>query len=430
MPVTNRLYGAAARTAASVLRLAAPFSAKLARGVDARRTARAHLESWAQAERDPARPLIWLHAPSVGEALMAQAIAEAMRADNPDLQLALTIFSPSAERVLPDMPVDVAGYLPWDTPAEASAMVRALRPSVIGFVRTEVWPLMLGAAQAAGARAALVNAVLAPSSSRLRWPARALLADVYRRLDAVGAVSAAHARRFQLLGVPEGRVHVTGDARFDQVLRRIDRIDRARPLLQRLRTGAAPLLVAGSTWPLDERVLTDALAPLLRARRVRLVIAPHEPQPSHLKAIEALLDGAGLAHARLDAVEQGSASPNVNTIVVDRVGVLADLYAAAHAAYVGGGFGSAGLHSVVEPAALGVPVLFGPRHGNAVEAGELAAAGGGMIVETADGLRSRVEHWLADEAARMAAGRAARAFTLERAGAAEANGRLLATLAE
>jgi 3-deoxy-D-manno-octulosonic-acid transferase len=430
MAVIPRLYALAARAAASVLPIATPFSTKLARGVAARRGAVARLDAWARTGRDHDRPLVWLHAPSVGEALMAQAIAEALRSQRPDVQLALTIFSPSAERLLDRMPVDVAGYLPWDTPADAAATVGALRPAVVGFVRTEVWPLMLAAAQHAGARAALVNAVLAPSSSRLRWPARALLSGVYGGLDAVGAVSEAHAERIRSLGVATNRVQVTGDARFDQVLQRIDGIDRTDPLLQRIRATAAPLLVAGSTWPADEHVLLDALGGLLRDGRLRLAVAPHEPEPAHLEDLDARLDAAKVAHARLAELEAGRAPADVSVVVVDRVGVLADLYAAADAAYVGGGFGNAGLHSIIEPAALGVPVLFGPRHGNAIEADELERAGGGAVVDGADGMLRRVQDWLDDDDVRIAAGAAARAFTRERAGGAAANARLLEDLVD
>ncbi len=430
MPALSGVYGLFARTVASALRLASPFNAKLAHGVAARHDALARLEAWARTSRDAARPLVWLHAPSVGEALMAQAIAEALRAARPDTQLALTIFSPSAERMLARMPVDVAGYLPWDTPKGAVATVRALRPTVVAFVRTEVWPLMMAAAQRSGARAALVNAVLAPSSSRLRWPARALLDDVYARLDAVGAVSADHAARFHRLSVSAERVHVTGDARFDQVLRRVERIDRSGPMLQRVRAAHAPVLVAGSTWPPDEDLLLDALTSLLHERRLRLVLAPHEPSAPALLRLERALDDARITRARLGDVERGAAPADVMAIVVDRVGVLADLYAAADIAWVGGGFGSAGLHSVVEPAALGVPVLFGPRHGNALEADELAAAGGGASVNRAAELKERVARWLGDEAGRAAAGRAALDYTRSRAGGAEANARLLAALCD
>lgn len=429
MSALNRAYGLVARAAASTLRLASPLNAKLAQGVAARRNALEHLEAWARRERDPARPLIWLHAPSVGEALMAQAIAAELRASHPDTQLALTIFSPSAERMLARVPVDVAGYLPWDTPKAAVSTARALRPTAVGFVRTEVWPLMMAAAQRAGAGAALVNAVLAPGSSRLRWPARALLDDVYVQLDAVGAVSADHAARFRMLSVPAERVHVTGDARFDQVLKRVAIIDLELPMLQRLRAAQTPVLIAGSTWPPDEELLITALAPLLRERRLRIVFAPHEPEPDALAGLERRLDEARVAHARLVEVENGAAPPDTPAVVVERVGVLADLYAAGSMAYVGGGFGTSGLHSVVEPAALGMPVMFGPRHGNALEASELGQTGGGTTVVSANELRNTVHRWLEDDRARTTAGRAALGFTRSRAGGAEANARLLADLA-
>lgn len=429
MAALHHLYALAARAAASLLRAASPLNTKLARGVAARRDTLSRLSGWAASARDPARPLVWLHAPSVGEALMAQAIAESLRAQQPDVQIVLTIFSPSAERVLGRMPVDVADYLPWDTPADAAAIVRILRPAAIGFVRTEVWPLIMAAAQQAGARAALVNAVLAPSSSRLRWPARTLLSDVYARLDAVGAVSAAHGARFQSLGVRASRVEVTGDARFDQVLERIASIDRGSDLLRHVRGDGTPLLVAGSTWAPDERVLVGATAALVRAGRLRLVIAPHEPNDTHLAALERTLGAAGLSHARLATIESGSASGTPPVLLIDRVGVLADVYAVADFAYVGGGFGTAGLHSVAEPAALGVPVLFGPRHGNAIEATELANCGGGAVVDAGDALRARLTQWLEEPGLRARIGRAARAFTQERAGGAEANARLLLRLA-
>jgi 3-deoxy-D-manno-octulosonic-acid transferase len=429
MELLQRVYAAAARAATAVLPLASPFNAKLAHGIAARQRAVRHLQDWARTARDPARPLVWLHAPSVGEALMAQAIAEALRALAPDAQLALTIFSPSAERVLDRMPVDVAGYLPWDTPAQAAATLAALQPAAVGFVRTEVWPLMLDAACASGARVALVNAVLAPSSSRLRWPARALLERLYARLDAVGVTSAAHAERFASLGVPAERVRVTGDGRFDQVIRRVAAVDRSSPLLRALGAAPQPLLVAGSTWPLDERVLVNALATRVRAGQLRLVIAPHEPTDAHVAALETMLDTARLPHQRVRALQDGGAARAASVLIVDRMGLLADLYAVAHHAYVGGGFGSTGLHSVVEPAAHGVPTLFGPRHGNATEAAELDAEGGGAIVGSAGALASRSAQWSDDPAAYAHAADAARAFVTARSGGGERNARLLLELA-
>ncbi len=140
----------------------------------------------------------------------------------------------------------------------------------------------------------------------------------------------------------------------------------------------------------------------------RTVIAPHEPTPGRLDDLESRLVDLGLGPVRLSAVESGA--PPADVVLVDRVGVLAELYAVGDVAYVGGGFGTDGLHSVLEPAALGLPVLFGPNHRNAREAGELVARGSALIVEDAKGLQDALVLWLRDEDARRAAGAAARAY--------------------
>jgi 3-deoxy-D-manno-octulosonic-acid transferase len=126
-------------------------------------------------------------------------------------------------------------------------------------------------------------------------------------------------------------------------------------------------------------------------------------------------------------VERGDA-PLPPAVLVDRVGVLADLYALADAAYVGGGFGHRGLHSIIEPAALGVPVLFGPQHGNAREADELAAHGGGVIVRNADELGAALVRLLRDDTARAEAARRAAAYVTAKLGGAQRNADLILSL--
>ncbi len=423
------LYGAAVLGARGALALARPFHRKLARGLDGWRGAVEALEAWASRERDTGRPLVWVHAPSVGEALMAQAIVTAARECRPDLQVAFTHFSPSAERIAGRVGAHVHGYLPWDARGPMRRALAALRPSAVAFIRTEIWPVLAREAQAAGCRLALLNAVLAASSSRLRPAARFALRPAYGRLDVVGAVSDDDAARFPVLGVPRSRVRTTGDARFDQVWARVQAAGRgsgAMALAERLRAERGFTLVAGSTWPPDERLLAPAFARLRSAGPARLIVAPHEPDDAHLTALERTLDHAGLGHVRLARVEAGDSPADV--VVIDRVGVLADLYAAADAAYVGGGFHRAGLHSVVEPAALEVPVLFGPRHGNAREAAELAAAGGGWEVRDADTLAAALHRLAEDAGARAAAGAAALAYVRSRLGGARANAEALLEL--
>jgi 3-deoxy-D-manno-octulosonic-acid transferase len=410
------------------------------RAVQGRRDSLERFRTWSARERDVDRPLVWVHAPSVGEALMAQAIIAALREARPDAQVAFTHFSPSAERMVEEVGADVWGYVPFDTRGPVRRALRVLQPRVIAFVRTEVWPVLTREAAKAGASQLLVNAVLSEGSGRLRWLGRSFLEAAYRRLSAVGAVSEAHADRYELLGVPPGRVRLTGDARFDQVWRRIeerglaalrgepDAADRVpgelRPIWRLLDDPDAFTLVAGSTWPADEKVLAPALTVLGRTRALRLIIAPHEPTEDHLEGLERRLDRRSLRHARLSALlAGGGAAPPV--VLVDRMGILADLYALADAAYVGGGFGKSGLHSVVEPAALGVPVLFGPAHGNAREAGALAAAGGGFVVEGAAGFEDRLRELMDREGLAASTGAKARAYVRSETGAAARNATLI-----
>lgn len=441
-----------------LMHLVAPFNRKVRQGLRGRRVALMRLAEWSFLYRDRERPLVWFHAPSVGEGLMAQAIIGALRKRRPGVQVAFTHFSPSAERLAEKLGADVNAYLPWDMRYDVRRALDFLRPNAIAFVRTEVWPVLTREARLRKVHMALVNAVLPEGSSRLGPGARVLLEPVYRRLEAVGAVSEDHAARYTRMGVPAGRVQVTGDARFDQVWQRAESLGlrswraeidvngrsweivsgrpgdfdaaegaRQRPLFRLLHDPGATTLVAGSTWPGDERVVVPAFAAAARTGRARMIIAPHEPTEAHVAALERRLDHNGLSHARLTAMEMtGRGQPEV--VVVDRMGVLAELYALASAAYVGGGFHSAGLHSVVEPAALGVPVLFGPGHGNAREAGELLAAGGAAVVETPADLKGWLLTFQSDPEARRRMGLAAEAYVRSQLGAADRNAQLILDL--
>jgi 3-deoxy-D-manno-octulosonic-acid transferase len=416
-------YGTLMRAAPAVLRLGAPFSDKLRRGLAGRRHTAPSLRAWARRERDARRPLVWLHAPSVGEALMAQAILSALRQREPRLQSIFTFFSPSAERVATRIGADWHGYLPWDRPGDMRAALDLSAPACIAFVRTEIWPVLVRLAAARRTPLVMLNGVLAEGSSRTGRAGRLLLRPAYRRLDAVGAASEEDAARFPLLGVRADRIVVTGDARFDQVWQRVQSLDRDRPLLHALADMPGRRIVAGSTWPADEERLVPALAALAGAGMAwRVIIAPHEPTDTHVAELEHRLAASGLSHARLPV---DAPVPDVAALIVDRVGILAELYAVADVAYVGGGFGSAGLHSVVEPAALGVPVLYGPRHGNAREAARLHTAGGGFMAGDGAELQQQLGRLLADDQLRSASGRAARDFVAGHLGGADRNAELV-----
>jgi 3-deoxy-D-manno-octulosonic-acid transferase len=150
MPLAESLYVAALRAALPLLPLVARGEGKLARGVRGRAGVLERMEAWAHAHRDLARPLVWFHAPSVGEGLQARAVVEVLRVRRPDVQVAYTFFSPSAESFAKTVPADFADYLPLDLPAAVRRSLDALHPAVLAFGRTEVWPVLTREAAAAG----------------------------------------------------------------------------------------------------------------------------------------------------------------------------------------------------------------------------------------------------------------------------------------
>ena len=207
------IYRLSMRLAQRALPLAARFDKKVARGVDARRGVLERLTAWARAHRDPKQPLVWVHAPSVGEGLQAKPVLETLRAERPQWQLVYTFFSPSAERLARTLPVDLADYLPFDRPGDVAAALEALQPSALVFSKVDVWPELTLAARRRGTRLGLISATVALDSSRLRWPARRWAEPAYRALDRVGTISEDDGRRLQQLGTRREVIEVTGDTR-------------------------------------------------------------------------------------------------------------------------------------------------------------------------------------------------------------------------
>ena len=422
----------ATRIATRIATQLAPSSeSKFWRSLAARRGLLERVADVSRAVRSPAQPLVWMHAPSVGEGLQARPVAHRLRAVHPSWQLAYTYFSPSAEPFAASIGADITDYLPFDGQREADAMLDALQPSLLVFVKLDVWPTLVERATARNIPVALLSATLAPRSGRTGPLARLLLRDAYRALQGVGAIDQANANRLLALGVRPDVLEVTGDTRFDQVWARAQGVDRQQPRLQAL-ASSRPTLVAGSTWPTDEAVLLAAYARVVREGgvqpRPRLIIAPHEPTAAHRAPILDWAHSAGLSVATLAEAESDAAAAQRDVIVVDRVGVLGDLYALADVAFVGGGFHAAGLHSVIEPAAFGAPVLFGPGHDMSREAGLLLAAGGARVVRNAGECSVAIRGWLAAGPAREVAAAAARAFVESELGATERSVRLVQRL--
>lgn len=344
-----RAFGLLAVFILTVLRPVLP--AKLRRMVEDRR----HLGLPLVAERP-----IWIHAAS-GEIEYAKPVLRELRARFPETPLVVSYFSPSAERLLPpEEPMVKFFLMPWDTRGRIRQALDTLKPIAVLFARTDAWPEMVAQCRARGIPTLLFATTLAENSSKKNLLGRPLVRGTFARLSAIHAVSEEDARQLRTIGVREG-VYVTGDTRFDQVFYRLEHPRLKIPRPEWL--AGKSVFVAGSTWPEDEAVLVPALRDFL-AGGDHAVFAPHEATPANLDRLRARLKEADIPSVLLSELAHAAPAP---VIIVDSVGILADVYSWGTCAFVGGSF-RAKIHSVMEPLAAGLPVAVGPYHRNNREA--------------------------------------------------------------
>ena len=428
-PRPSLLYRAGLFLSRPLLPAAGVFDEKVGRGHRGRAGALGRLTAWGGEQRQANRPLVWFHASSVGEGLQAQSIITRIRQRHPDWQVAYTHFSPSAESFARTLGADVADYLPYDTPSAMRGLVTALRPSALIFTKLDLWPELATTAHRHGVPVGIVAGTVRPHSSRLSWPARMLLRPGYLVVSKAAAVSENDARRLARLGVRQDVIQVLGDPRFDSVRDKVLAASGEEPF-KKFGTGA-PTMVAGSTWPGDEAVLLEAFARLhIHRPDARLILVPHEPTPVHLDSITRM----AARFACPQPVRLSAATQPVPLLLVDAVGLLARLYGVGSMAYVGGGFHGAGLHSVLEPAAFGIPVVFGPRWEESRDASLLLEAGGGEALaelgsyEAAESLQALWDDWIGNEIRRAAQGRKALGVVTRGIGAADGCADLIESL--
>jgi 3-deoxy-D-manno-octulosonic-acid transferase len=243
---------------------------------------------------------------------------------------------------------------------------------------------------------------------------RRFYGSLYSTLDAIAAISDEDAQRFSSRLAGGTEIVTAGDTRFDQVCHRVDTSEVEIP--RAVMDDPRPLIIAGSTWPRDEEIVIPGFA-LLRAAEpgAAMIIAPHEPVPERLADIERSLDAEGLGHVRLSSIGEWDADTPV--VLADGVGYLAELYRAGDMAYVGGSW-TTGVHNVMEPAVLGLPVFFGPRIDNSWEAGMLVRLGSAMVVESPEEFSDGTASLLRDRARLDSLGASAAEFIRESRGAA------------
>lgn len=334
------------------LPFAALFNKKISEGLRLRRT----LRNYPEFKSKP----IWIHAAS-GEFEYAKSVIRELKARHPEIPIVVTYFSPTYAKNIQNFPgVDFSLPLPLDLPGPVSSFLKRIDPRVLLLARTDFWPELLSQTRAKSIPILVFSytqkTVKGAIAKRLaRWRLEAV--------DRIYCVSSDDKDGIQRLGVSTP-IEVIGDTRYDQVK---FRLDHPKALPENLQPDSSSLcLVAGSTWPEDERVLFAAMVDHLKQKKWRLILAPHEPTKAHLESLESQMQKQGLKSQRFSSAQSWG---DHDVLLVDQVGWLAELYTWGDVAFVGGSF-KRSVHSVMEPLGAGLPVLVGPYHRNNREAVE------------------------------------------------------------
>lgn len=300
----------------------------------------------------------WIHAAS-GEIEYARPVIRELKKKHPQTPIIVTYSSPSAKKILENLPeVDLWTAMPWELPNSISSFIKKWNPRALLFARTDVWPVVAAIAKKQGVPTTLFSATFAENSSRLTSLSHYLTRYTLNSLTEIHCVSEEDLHNLEPLHL-KTPCFVTGDTRFDQVFHRLAN---PKPLKSELMPSPEDLVfIAGSTWPEDEEALVPALPNL---KNVRVLIAPHETTADHLEKLEKQIQAVGLSSVRYSSA---TSWPSSSVLIIDQVGILAELYTWGDIAFVGGSFKKQ-VHSVMEPLAAGLPVLVGPYHRNNREA--------------------------------------------------------------
>jgi len=388
------------------LRLAAWFHTKARQWVAGRRDWKARLAGELARKNPTDRPWLWMHCASLGEFEQGRPVLEAIRQSHPGYALLLTFFSPSGYALRKDSPLaDVVSYLPLDTAANARYFLQTVQPRLAFFVKYEFWYHFLRELDRQAVPTLLISALFRPRQPFFRW-----YGGLFRRMLGtfryIFVQNKDSLRLLKQLDIETGIL--AGDNRVDRVAHLAAMVPDYQ--LAKAFCRQARVLVVGSSWPPDEEVLlplvNDCLPP-----GWKVIWAPHEVED---KSVRRLLARIRQPVQRYTQLEVGALA-DARVLLVDTIGMLAGLYQYGRIAYIGGAFAT-GLHNTLEPAAFGLPVLFGPHYHKFTEAVRLVERGGAFAVQDADELHRQFRKLLEDEAWQIAS-REVQAFIADNQGA-------------
>ena len=354
------------------VRIAALFgNAKAMQWVEGRKTQRTALRPFdgpqgPQAQGPAFDEWIWFHAASLGEFEQGRPVIEALKKEFPQYKILLSFFSPSGYEIRKDYPLaDEVLYLPSDTPNHATQWVQRHHFVAAFFIKYEFWFNYMRALKDAGIPLFYISLILKPDSYFFRWYG----IWFFRQLQNVTHFFVQDDTTAQLLQ-NHGLTNVTvcGDTRFDRVVT-IARQAKPFPEVEQF-IGGRQCIIAGSTWPPDEKLLASFLQQL--PENYCLIVAPHDISESHVTQIKTQFPDNQL-YTKLDIQKRSK------VLIINTIGILSQLYQYARFVYIGGGFG-VNIHNIQEPVTFGCPVVFGPKYQSFKEAVDLVGLEGAFSV--------------------------------------------------
>jgi 3-deoxy-D-manno-octulosonic-acid transferase len=345
-------------------------------------------------------PITWIHCSSLGEFEQGRPVIEKLRSHDPVAKILLTFFSPSGYEIRKNFRgVDWVFYLPMDSRANAKRFINIVRPQLAIFIKYDYWYHYLSECKKRNIPLVMVSAIFRKEQPFFRW-----YGTLHKQmLKCFSHFFVQDKESLELLNTAGiDNVTISGDTRFDRVaeiadtFKPIDEIEKF--------CGHSQVLVAGSTWPSDEKIIKEATADL---PGLKIIIASHEIHEEHLKQLKQVFPVsvlysqltcfAPLAMTTDSLPASPALSPNDESqaacLIIDNIGMLSRLYRYATITYVGGGFDK-GIHNTLEAAVYGKPVLFGPNYKKFNEAIGLIAAGGGISIGSANDLRAELKDLL------------------------------------
>ncbi|MFN0274939.1 MAG: 3-deoxy-D-manno-octulosonic acid transferase [Chitinophagales bacterium] len=333
----------------------------------------------------PNHKKIWIHCASLGEFEQGRPIIESLRAQYPKHKILLTFFSPSGYEVRKNYDkVDYVSYLPIDTKQNARKFFDIVQPTFVIFVKYEFWLHFVEVLHKNKKPLYLISAIFKKNMIFFKWYGK-LFRNMLKKFTEIFVQEERSLKLLQEIKLTNATI--TYDTRFDRVLEVAS--NHTENEIAKKFTEGFNVLVAGSTWPTDERKVATAFYKNLVHSNFKLIIAPHNIDKNHLEKTKKRFEKFSFLYSSVSSLEDLNLL-NKRVMIIDNIGMLSSLYKYADVCYVGGGFDK-GIHNVLEAAVYRKPVFFGPKHKHSTEAIELVKLGSGFVVQTSDDLLKQLK---------------------------------------